>query len=1064
MSGPKRSFWPFLCLALAAGVFALVFSFRPAVLTAGDNLDMQATEGGPIWDLRWDPRLFAGGGFIEWFHNTTNKPAPVNQVAFETEVEAAFDNWEAVGALTGAPTVPALTIGSGTTSANPIALDGIYTVGWVPVDFGGFLARAPCYFLTADTATIDVSGETRLPIGGGDSIPFPGAPGVTYPPGTAVDCWMEFDSLDAWSTAAGAVPNQFDVQSIATHEGGHFLGLSHSTVGLALGLNAETSTMVPAGTSGNIDLRSLTQDDIASFLRTYARNVTPPVAQTAGGRGLIQFTLGQGAGCDPATGVAVWAYDTAGGIHGANRVETFSGSQFRDPAGDPYNGSVKLNVAPGGPYTIYARTLEDNGTSSAGLYSAFRYNNTAINSNAMDPNALTTEFDNIATVASIAAGATVDLGTLGIRGCWVPVPSSDIDLEMTASTAPATALLGGSIAVTSSFTNSGTSAAGPFEVGFYFSQDAVINTDDAFSGFTCSVAGLGVGVSDTCDGTIEVPAIAPGTYYVGALADIDNAIPEPDESNNALGAPPMVEVSSDIANPLVNGSFEDNGGSFHGWNIKELSRASNPQLPLTVAGAGVAYPADFFVAGIWILDFFNSQPTDGSWAAMHDFNGVDRNTLGTSFINRRELYQDLTLPVGTTTLEFDYRAAWELYRFGATQDRTFSVEIQPAGGGAPLHTQTILLATAGDQPPTGTGFEEDTDNPTGVGGPYPAGSVDMSAWVGQDIRLMFVWNVPEPGTGFSFFQLDNVRFNITPVTDIAITEVSAPESATEGDTPTVTVTVENVGNQDVVNLDVSLTPTAGGGTVTNSPQMISLPAGASTMLDFTWDTSGGSIEDHTLTATHDLSDDNALNDSAHAVVALNATPFVDLVVNAFTAPVGGVIGSSITVSASAENQGTLAAGPFHVAFYFSADGLLDAGDARSATTCGYALLGAGATNGASCAGVSVIVPGSIAEGSYTVFAKVDDLDSVGESDEMNNTRPADTGAIGITVSGCPADLVLTSQTLVGTQTLEATSSATLGPDLTVDGTNIVVNAPTVSILGNTEISGPFSVGNTPGCP
>ena len=61
-------------------------------------------------------------GFIEWFHNTTNKPAPVNQVAFETEVEAAFDNWEAVGALTGAPTVPALTIGSGTTSANPIAL------------------------------------------------------------------------------------------------------------------------------------------------------------------------------------------------------------------------------------------------------------------------------------------------------------------------------------------------------------------------------------------------------------------------------------------------------------------------------------------------------------------------------------------------------------------------------------------------------------------------------------------------------------------------------------------------------------------------------------------------------------------------------------------------------------------------------------------------------------------------------------------------------------------------------------------------------------------------------
>lgn len=872
MARSKRSLWPLLCVTLLGCAFAWLFSVRPAVLNAGDNLDMQSSEAGPIWDLRWDPRLFAGGGFIEWFHNTANKPVLVNQAAFETEVEAAFDNWEAVGAVTGAPTVPELKIGSGTTSADPTALDGIYTVGWVPVDFGGFLARAPCYFLTADTATIDVGGETRLPIVGGGTIPFPGSPGVTYPPGTAVDCWIELDSLDAWSTAAGAVPGQFDIQSIVTHEGGHFLGVSHSTVGVAQGLNTETSTMVPAGSSGNIDLRSLTEDDIASLLRTYARNAMPPLAQTAGGRGLIQFTLGQGAACDPATGVSVWAYETAGGINGANRVETFSGSQFRDPAGDPYNGSVKLNVVPGGPYTIYARILEDNGTSSAGLHSAFRYNNTTINSNAMERNALSMEFDNIAAVASIAAGETVDLGTVGINGCWVPVPSSDIDIEMTASTAPATALLGGSIAVTSSFTNSGTAPAGPFEVGFYFSQDAVINTDDAFSGFTCPVAGLGVGASDTCDGTIEVPAVAPGMYYVGALADVGNVIPEPDESNNALGAAPMVDVSSDIANPLVNGSFEDNGGSFHGWNIKELSQASNPQQILTVAGAGVAYPADAFFAGSWILDFFNSQPTDGSWAAIHDFNGIDWNTLSTSLINRRELYQDLTLPVGTTTVAFDYRAAWELYRFGATQDRTFSVEVQPAGGGTPLHSETILSATAGDEPPTGAGFEEDTDNPTGVGAPYPAGVVDLSTWAGQDIRLMFVWNVPEPGTGFSFFQLDNVRFNISPVTDIAITEVGAPASVTEGDTPTVTVTVQNVGNQDVVDLEVSLTPTAGGGAVTDTPQMTSLVAGASTMLDFSWDTSGGTIEDHTLTATHNLADDNASNDFAEAVVTVTRRP------------------------------------------------------------------------------------------------------------------------------------------------------------------------------------------------
>jgi len=66
--------------------------------------------------------------------------------------------------------------------------------------------------------------------------------------------------------------------------------------------------------------------------------------------------------------------------------------------------------------------------------------------------------------------------------------------------------------------------------------------------------------------------------------------------------------------------------------------------------------------------------------------------------------------------------------------------------------------------------------------------------------------------------------------------------------------------------------------------------------------------------------------------------------------------------------------------------------------------------------------------------------------------------------GCPAGLVLANQTLSGTQTLEATSIATLGPNLIVNGANIVVNAPLVTIFGGTEISGVFSFGNITSCP
>ena len=67
-------------------------------------------------------------------------------------------------------------------------------------------------------------------------------------------------------------------------------------------------------------------------------------------------------------------------------------------------------------------------------------------------------------------------------------------------------------------------------------------------------------------------------------------------------------------------------------------------------------------------------------------------------------------------------------------------------------------------------------------------------------------------------------------------------------------------------------------------------------------------------------------------------------------------------------------------------------------------------------------------------------------------------------AGCPTDLVRANQTLSGAQTLEATATATLGPNLIVDGTDIVVRAPTVSILAGTSISGTFSAGNTPACP
>src|SRR6185436_10855120 len=210
------------------------------------------------------------------------------------------------------------------------------------------------------------------------------------------------------------------------------------------------------------------------------------------------------------------------------------------------------------------------------------------------------------------------------------------------------------------------------------STDPVIDTTDTFTGFTCPVAGLPAGGTAACNGLVNVPNVVPGNYYVGLLADRTNQVGENLETNNGLAAGNLTAVAANPLDPIVNGSFET--GDLTGWTVKELTPASNPSLPLSVHGAGVEYPAPTFLAFPYfiILDYFTSAPTDGQYALLNDFNGNDPATTG--FVNRRELYQDITLPASTTTLEFDYRAAWELFRFNSTQPRTFSVEIEPAGG------------------------------------------------------------------------------------------------------------------------------------------------------------------------------------------------------------------------------------------------------------------------------------------------------------------------------------------------------------------------------------------------
>jgi len=103
------------------------------------------------------------------------------------------------------------------------------------------------------------------------------------------------------------------------------------------------------------------------------------------------------------------------------------------------------------------------------------------------------------------------------------------------------------------------------------------------------------------------------------------------------------------------------------------------------------------------------------------------------------------------------------------------------------------------------------------------------------------------------------------VTDLAVTAISAPASVVQGETVSVSVTVSNVGNQDVGS-NILVTLTVDGVALPGQTIAGGLAAGASADLVFQWDTTGASIGSHVLEASHNVTDANTGNNSRSTTV------------------------------------------------------------------------------------------------------------------------------------------------------------------------------------------------------
>ncbi|HEY7189230.1 MAG TPA: matrixin family metalloprotease [Vicinamibacterales bacterium] len=176
---------------------------------------------------------------VRWYAADRSVPG-VTASQFQIEVQKAFATWEAV------PTASIAFQFVGFTSASPDDEDGLTVLGF---DAAPDLERV----LGATSFVIDnVTGEI-------------------------VESDVFFNSIFTWSVSAAGDPTRFDLQSVATHEIGHVVGLGHSAIGeteirpeggrRVLGSG---SVMFPISLGrGAIADRTLQPDDIAAVSDLY---------------------------------------------------------------------------------------------------------------------------------------------------------------------------------------------------------------------------------------------------------------------------------------------------------------------------------------------------------------------------------------------------------------------------------------------------------------------------------------------------------------------------------------------------------------------------------------------------------------------------------------------------------------------------------------------------------------------------------------------------------------------------------------------------------------------------
>lgn len=517
----------------------------------------------------------------------------------------------------------------------------------------------------------------------------------------------------------------------------------------------------------------------------------------------------------------------------------------------------------------------------------------------------------------------------------------------------------------------------------------------------------------TADGRIKPDVVAPGTWTLSGYGDLH-------------------QQQYDASPNPQNGRYQYDGWGHPADAFYKYMGGTSMAAPLVAGGAAVVrdfyqkvhgHPATAALvkatlinSATDLLDENNDGLLDNAWPIPNIHEGWGRVDLANATDNSHQFADEAT-PLSTgATATFSFPVADAGRPFKATLVWT-DYPASPAAAVSLVNDLDLTVVApdgttyfgnvfAGGWSVTGGGADR-VNNAENV---YVA-SAPSGTWT----VIVAGYNVPMGPQPFALVVDNPPQDTSLPVVRASADDALAAETGPDGGVFRVTRTGDS-SSALTVYYGIGGTATPGDDYVALSGS-VTIPAGSSHALvsvDALDDAAVEPVETVTITLLEDAG--YLVRSPSSAAVSIESDDLPpDLIVTTVTGVAWAASGSTIGVTDTTRNQGTMAAASSDTGFYLSTNTSLDASDVFLGSRTVLSLSAGASSQGTT----SLLIPEATETGTYYIIAKADWADQVDETSDANNTRASSAVRVG-------PDLLLT--------VVSAPSTAAAGAVVTVADT------------------------------